>query len=97
MAVKVMSPALFSELEEVRYLTEQIRDHQRRIEEIAEERRQHILNLRSGRITYREIASSMRVTEQSVYKCLKPVFEAERALAVEEALALEEATQEPAS
>jgi hypothetical protein len=93
MSVTAIPEPLQRELEEVRYLTEQIRDHQRRIEEIAENRRHHILNLRAGRITYREIAASMRVTEQSVYKCLKPSIDAAKA----EQVVVEEETQELAS
>lgn len=63
------------ELAEVKSLTEEIRNHQRAIEDIAEERRDKILSLRAGRITYREIAASMGVTEQTVFKCLRPALQ----------------------
>lgn len=79
MSTTTIPEQLRQELDEVRSLTDQIRDHQRAIEEIADSRRTHILTLRAGRITYREIAGAMGVTEQSVYKCLKPSIEAAKA------------------
>ena len=61
----------YPELDEVKALTERIRDHQRAIEEISAIRKTVILTLRRKRITYREIAEAMGVTEQSVYKILR--------------------------
>lgn len=75
----VIPEPLQEELNEVRELTAKIRDHERAIREIANTRRTHILTLRAGRITYREIAGAMGVTEQSVYKCLKPSIDAAKA------------------
>lgn len=59
------------ELGEIKALTDLIRNHQRAIEEISKTRKSVILDLRKKRITYREIASAMNVTEQSVYKILR--------------------------
>jgi DNA-directed RNA polymerase specialized sigma24 family protein len=61
----------YPELDEVKALTDRIRDHQRAIEEISAIRKTVILSLRKKRITYREIAAAMGVTEQSVYKILR--------------------------
>lgn len=61
----------YPELDEVKALTNRIRDHQRAIEEISAVRKNVILALRRKRITYREIAEAMGVTEQSVYKILR--------------------------
>lgn len=61
----------YPELDEVKALTVRIRDHQRAIEEISAVRKKVILTLRRKRITYREIAEAMGVTEQSVYKILR--------------------------
>jgi len=59
------------ELTEVKALTDLIRNHQNAIQEISQTRRNVILDLRRKRITYREIAEAMGVTEQSVYKILR--------------------------
>jgi DNA-directed RNA polymerase specialized sigma24 family protein len=61
----------YPELGEVKALTDRMRDHQRAIEEISAIRKTVILSLRRKRITYREIAAAMGVTEQSVYKILR--------------------------
>lgn len=61
----------YPELDEVKALTDRIRNHQRAIEEISAVRKTVILSLRRKRITYREIAAAMGVTEQSVYKILR--------------------------
>jgi hypothetical protein len=58
-------------LAEIRDLTHEIRRHQEMIAECSDERRQRILSLRRDRITYREMAAAMGVTEQSVYKILR--------------------------
>jgi len=59
------------ELSEVKQLTVMIRNHQSAITEISKTRKNVILSLRRHRITYREIAEAMDVTEQSVYKILR--------------------------
>jgi DNA-directed RNA polymerase specialized sigma24 family protein len=59
------------ELSEVKTLTDLIRNHQNAIQEISQTRRNVIIDLRKKRITYREIAEAMGVTEQSVYKILR--------------------------
>lgn len=59
------------ELSEVKQLTVMIRNHQEAITEISKTRKDVILSLRKHRITYREIAEAMDVTEQSVYKILR--------------------------
>ncbi len=61
----------YPELEEVKALTNRMRNHQNAIEEISKTRKKVILSLRKKRITYREIAAAMGVTEQSVYKVLR--------------------------
>lgn len=63
-------------LEEVRLLTSMIREHQRAILQLARKRRARIVKLREHRITYREIAEAMGVTEQNVFKILKETREA---------------------
>ena len=59
-------------LGEVKRLTEEIRVSQNDIVDVAEMRRTKILDLRQHRITYREIAEAMGVSEQIVYKILAP-------------------------
>jgi DNA-directed RNA polymerase specialized sigma24 family protein len=61
----------FPELEEVKALTILMRNHQQAIEDISKTRKEVILSLRRKKITYRKIAESMGVTEQSVYKILR--------------------------
>lgn len=58
-------------LDEVRLITQMIREHQRAIERLGEKRRRKILTLRTHRITYREIAEAMGTTEQNVYKIIR--------------------------
>jgi hypothetical protein len=66
------------ELDEIKTMTDRIRNHQRAIEEISNQRRNVIVGLRRKRITYREIAASMGVTEQSVYKILRASISSNR-------------------
>ena len=61
----------YPELGEIKALTTLIRNHQAAIEDISKTRKDVILSLRKKRITYREIAAAMGVTEQSVYKILR--------------------------
>jgi DNA invertase Pin-like site-specific DNA recombinase len=61
----------YPELSEIKALTGLIRNHQKAIEDISKTRKDIILSLRRKRITYREIAAAMNVTEQSVYKILR--------------------------
>jgi DNA-directed RNA polymerase specialized sigma24 family protein len=68
----------YPELTEVKALTDLIRNHQRAIEEISKSRKAVILSLRRKRITYREIAAAMCVTEQSVYKILRESIKEQR-------------------
>ncbi len=58
-------------LEEVRLLTDAIRTHQSQIHDLGKRRKQLILRLRKQRITYREIAHAMGVSEQLIYKIIK--------------------------
>jgi DNA-directed RNA polymerase specialized sigma subunit len=58
-------------LEEVKILTDAIRTHQFQIQDLGKRRKQLILRLRKQRITYREIAESMGVSEQLIYKIIK--------------------------
>ena len=58
-------------LDEVKLITQMIREHQKSIEKLGLKRRAKILNLRKHRITYREIAEAMGTTEQNVYKIIR--------------------------
>jgi DNA invertase Pin-like site-specific DNA recombinase len=58
-------------LDEVRLLTDAIRTHQSQIQDLGKRRKQLILRLRKQRITYREIAEAMNVSEQLIYKIIK--------------------------
>lgn len=58
-------------LEEVNLLTTAIREHQNKIQDLGKRRKQLILRLRKQRITYREIAEAMKVSEQLIYKIIK--------------------------
>jgi len=79
--MSTIQPAEMIDLEEIKSLTELIRGHQRAIEEISTIRRNLILGVRNKRITYREIAAAMEVTEQSVYKILRPSIATAKAAA----------------
>lgn len=68
--IDVTSPEA-RELDEIKAMTALIRNHQQAINEISAQRKNIILGLRRKRITYREIAAAMNVTEQSVYKILR--------------------------
>ena len=58
-------------LDEVKLLTESIRTHQSQIQDLGKRRKQLILRLRKQRITYREIAEAMGVSEQLIYKIIR--------------------------
>lgn len=58
-------------LGEVKLLTDAIRTHQSQIQDLGKRRKQLILRLRKQRITYREIAEAMGVSEQLIYKIIR--------------------------
>jgi len=58
-------------LDEVKLLTQSIRTHQTQIHDLGKRRKQLILRLRKQRITYREIAEAMGVSEQLIYKIIR--------------------------
>ena len=58
-------------LDEVRLLTNAMREHQNQISDLGKRRKQLILRLRKQRITYREIADAMGVSEQLIYKIIR--------------------------
>jgi IS30 family transposase len=58
-------------LSEVKILTNAIRHHQIQMQDLGKRRKQLILRLRKQRITYREIAEAMGVSEQLIYKIIK--------------------------
>jgi DNA invertase Pin-like site-specific DNA recombinase len=58
-------------LEEVRMLTDAMREHQTQISELGKRRKQLILRLRKQRITYKEISKAMGVSEQLIYKIIR--------------------------
>jgi DNA-directed RNA polymerase specialized sigma subunit len=59
------------DLEEVQMMTVMIKEHQKQIKELGRRRKLTILRLRKNNVTYREIAETMGVTEQNVYKILR--------------------------
>ena len=59
------------DLEEVQMMTVMIKEHQKQIKELGRRRKLTILRLRKNTVTYREIAETMGVTEQNVYKILR--------------------------
>lgn len=59
------------DLADVHLLTEMIREHQRQIITLGKKRREKINRLRSNRITFREIAEAMGITEQAVFKIIQ--------------------------
>jgi DNA-directed RNA polymerase specialized sigma24 family protein len=70
----------YPELVDIKTLTDLMRNHQKAIEDISKTRKTVILSLRRKRITYREIAAAMGVTEQSVYKILRDTIKAQKTL-----------------
>ena len=58
-------------LDEVKLLTDANRTHQVQIQDLGKRRKQLILRLRKQRITYREIAEAMGVSEQLIYKIIR--------------------------
>jgi len=58
-------------LQEVRMITDAMREHQSQISDLGKRRKQLILRLRKQRITYREIAEAMGVSEQLIYKIIR--------------------------
>ena len=58
-------------LDEVRLLTNAMREHQNQISDLGKRRKQLILRLRKQRITYKEIAKAMGVSEQLIYKIIR--------------------------
>lgn len=58
-------------LDEVRMITDAMREHQHQISDLGKRRKQLILRLRKQRITYREIAEAMGVSEQLIYKIIR--------------------------
>jgi DNA invertase Pin-like site-specific DNA recombinase len=68
--IAVDDPA-FDQLQEVRHMTQLIRNHETAIREIAEQRQRAVIQLRKMRVRYRDIADAMNVTEQTIYKILQ--------------------------
>lgn len=73
--------ATTEDLDKVRELTMQIRQRQRDIESLSQERRTAIQRLRGSKVTYREIAEAMGTTEQNVYKILREYIAQQNAAA----------------
>lgn len=69
------------DLDSVRELTMQIRQRQRDIEKLSQNRRAIIQRLRGSKVTYREIAEAMGTTEQNVYKILREFIAQQNAAA----------------
>ena len=60
-----------SGLQAVKNLTNEMRSHQDSIARLAKQRRAIVLRLRTNRITYRELAEAMDVSEVTVYKVIR--------------------------
>jgi len=77
-----VTPALpkraLSLLDKVKAETDTIRHSEDEILKAAQRRRKSVIALRAMRVTYREIAEAMGVTEQVVYKILRPEIAASR-------------------
>lgn len=58
-------------LSDLKLLNDSIRAHQGQVAELLRRRKALILRLRKQRITYREIAQTMEVSEQLIYKIIR--------------------------
>lgn len=58
-------------LEEVRIITNMMREHQKHIADLSKKRAAKVMKLREHKVTYREIAEAMGTTEQSVYNIIR--------------------------
>lgn len=58
-------------LDQIQELTAQIRDHQNRVKQLSVERRNAVLSLREQRVTYKDLAEAMNVSEVTIYKIIK--------------------------
>lgn len=58
-------------LNDLKLLNDSIRAHQGQVNDLLKRRKQLILRLRKQRITYREIANTMEVSEQLIYKIIR--------------------------
>lgn len=58
-------------LNDLKLLNDAIRTHQGQMADLLKRRKALILRLRSQRITYREIAETMDVSEQLIYKIIR--------------------------
>lgn len=58
-------------LEEVRIITQMMREHQQQIAQLSKRRAAKVMKLREHKVTYREIAEAMGTTEQSVYNIIR--------------------------
>jgi DNA-directed RNA polymerase specialized sigma24 family protein len=58
-------------LDEVAVLTSEMRRHQESITLLGRRRRAVVLRLRDQKVTYREIAAAMGVSEMAVYKVIR--------------------------
>jgi len=58
-------------LSDLKLLNDAVRTHQSQIIDLLKRRKQLILRLRKQRITYREIAETMGVSEQLIYKIIR--------------------------
>lgn len=58
-------------LNDLKLLNDSIRAHQEQISSLLKRRKQMILRLRKQRITYRELAQTLEVSEQLIYKIIR--------------------------
>lgn len=63
--------AISTKLDHVTKLTKEIRAHQVGIVQVSKRRRTVVLWLRERNVPYKEIATAMSTTEQTVYKIIK--------------------------
>ena len=58
-------------LNDLKMLNDSIRAHKEQISSLLKRRKQLILRLRKQRITYRELAQTLEVSEQLIYKIIR--------------------------
>lgn len=58
-------------LQDLKLLNDSIRAHQEQVASLLKRRKQLILRLRKQRITYRELAQTLEVSEQLIYKIIR--------------------------
>ena len=68
---KMSETTISTKLDHVTKLTKEIRAHQVGIVQVSKRRRSVVLWLRERNVPYKEIATAMNTTEQTVYKIIR--------------------------